>query len=422
MKLLTKYRRYTYTSLILVIMTGFLANYFIFKHSSHQSADELIEGYYNDIMDYAQEHDSLQPLLNVNSKFGHITKIENPELLTPIDEAINDTLAYDAYQDEMVIFRRKHFFVEAKDGTYLVKLMLPTIELDILLRSAALSLLVFTVLFILFTSIIDYSITRQIFRPFYKILATIKNYDLEERNEVKLSVSDIDEFNELNRILYEMTQKINHGYLEMKDFLEFTSHELQTPLSVIQLKLDMMSQLSGDNMELLNCASSMQKSLKRAIRFNRSILFIAKIKNNQYAQTSTINLRILFDNCMKQFDEMLSMRDIIVEKEKEGEFRVNLHPLLAEHLVQNILINAIKHNYDGGHIVIFSSANKLNIRNTYKGELPKGDLFEKYNHSADKIDSSGLGMAIVKTICQKNNIGIHYEVYEGEFIVTLHLD
>ena len=199
----------------------------------------------------------------------------------------------------------------------------------------------------------------------------MKTYNLEKRTKLNFAKSDIDEFNDLSRILMEMIHKINKGYYEMKEFLEYTSHELKTPLSIIQLKLETLNQHDFQDPEVVDSLSSIQCSLRRVVRFNRSILLIAKIRNGQFSEGKIINLRIMFSNYMKQYEEMLLMKQLSVTLDSEQDFRVLLHPILAEHLVQNIFVNAVKHNYSGGKVHIRSYQNRLIVTNTFKGEIPE---------------------------------------------------
>ena len=419
MKLLKKYRSYTYSSLCMVILIGFLSNYILFKNSNHESANKVIESYRKDIEDYAVEHGTLRPLLSVNSKFGNIVQADSSDDLERINDKITDTLAYDVYQDEMVIYRKMIFPVRADDGSYIVQLMLPTIEMDTLIGTILVSLLIFTLLFILFTTIMDYSFSRHIFRPFHKILEAIKDYDIEKNKEILLAKNDIDEFRELNHIVRDMIDKIYERYDEMKEFLEFTSHELQTPLAIIQLKLEALDQKGFEDPEVIDNLSSIQYSLNRLTSFNRSILLIVKIRNGQYAESRSVDLKTISDQYIVQYEELLSIRNITFSYGRQESFRLELHPMLAEQLIQNILGNAIKHNYNGGSIRIDSYKDRMCISNSFRGSIPDGDLFEKYNHTPGRRDSSGLGLAIAKTICLKNNIDISYKAEDHIFTIRL---
>ena len=156
MRLLKKYRTYTYTSLVLVVLIGFVSNYHLFRRVNFRTADEVLYSYQEDIKDFGEKHGTLEPLIAVNSKFGKITRVGDDFDLGDTDGVIKDTLAYDYYQEEQIIYRKMLFSLSTGDGKYLIRLMLPTLEEDYLVTTILFSLLIFTLLFILFTSMMDY--------------------------------------------------------------------------------------------------------------------------------------------------------------------------------------------------------------------------------------------------------------------------
>ena len=419
MRLLKTYRGFTYTTLCVVVLFGAIFNYYLFRYSIHRTTDDVLNEYRLDIEEYAVHHGTLQPLMAVNSKFGEIVPLDPFFDVAEIDAAIVDTLVYSHYQEEMVLYRKLVFPIVTPYQNYKVQLLLPALEEDDLVQTVVISLLLFVVLFILMTTITDMAFNRQIFRPFHRILELIKAYDIDKRSKITFEASAIDEFKELGRILTEMTEKINAGYYEMKEFLEYTSHEIQTPLAIIQLKLDVLNQQNFQNKEVLDSLYSMQSSLNCVVRFNRSILFLTKVRNNQFTKNKKIDLRANFLHQLQGYEELLSMRNIRFFQDSEQPFVLHLHPLLAEHLVQNILTNAIKHNYDGGWIRIGITDDKMVVTNTFDGVMPHGDIFEKYTHGYDKTSSTGLGLSIVKAICEKNDIGFSYRISENEFSLTI---
>ena len=247
----------------------------------------------------------------------------------------------------------------------------------------------------------------------------MKTYSVEKRTKIQLEKNNIDEFRDMSRILTEMMDKINKDYGEMQEFLEYSSHELQTPLSIIQLKLDALCQKNSQNQEILDSVASIQASVNRVTKFNRSLLFIAKIRNGQYAPDVQIDLKKVVLDLICQYGELLNMRNIAVKFEKKENFDLNLHPVLATHLVQNVFTNAIKHNVADGYISISIEADSLKLSNTFNGDVPVGNLFDKYIHSSVQQDSNGLGMAIAKTICQKNKLDITYQIEGKIFTIVI---
>ena len=419
MKLLKKYRLFTYSSLCIVVLIGFIVNYYLFRNAIHLTTDGVLDEYRIDIQEYAEKHETLQPLLAINSKFGEIIPMAKDCDLSGMKDEIIDTLVYSHYQEEKVVYRKLKFPVYTQDQNYVVTLMLPALEEDDLVETVLLSLFLLVVLFMLLTTLIDISFTRQIFYPFHKIIDTIKNYNIENHTKIQLADSDIDEFQDLSNILTRMIYKINEGYSAMKEFLEYTSHEIKTPLAVIQLKLDVLNQKDFQDPEVLGCINSIRSSLKRVVRFNRSVLFMAKIKNNQFLKRKQVKMVEYVRYYENQYEELLSMKQIRYHFDYKDDFILMIHPVLADNLIQNLITNAIQHNHEGGNIEVSMTADRLSITNTFQEAMPEADLFEKYTYNKERCESNGLGLSIVKTICEKNQICLKYEIHPQQFCITL---
>ena len=418
MKLLKKYRFYTYTSLVFVVMVGFTLNYYLFRFSIHRTTDDVLNEYRLDIEEYVEKNGSLAGFNPMNNKLCQIK--DNVKVNNEMDEGIVDTLVYSHYEKEMVVYRKMDFQINTKGHNYDVMLMLPTLEEDDLIETVIISLVLFVLLFTLFTTLIDRFFTVKIQRPFSRILEVMRTYNIEAQTNIKLrDGGDIDEFRDLNLILTGMMTKINHGYDEMKEFLEHTSHEMKTPLAIIQLKLESLNQNNFKDEETLQSISSIQTELRRIIRFNRSLLFITKIKNNQFHDLQKMDLNAQITHFLDLYKELLMERDIEVQFEEKGTFMTNMHPILAEQLMQNIMSNALRYNYDHGYIQIDASDDCISVKNSFEAELPTGDLFEKYKRSSQDINSSGLGLAIVKNICEKNNLKVAYRIEGKNFIISI---
>ena len=313
MKLLTKYRLYSYASLLFIVIVGFVLDYYLFRYSIHQTTDDVLNEYRIDVENYVEANEELQSLYFIGDKLSAVRVLETPDCLEGIDETIRDTMVFSHYEKEMVVYRKLDFAVSSSSKHYLVTIMLPALEEHSLAVTIIVSLVMLVGLFILFTTLVDMAFAKKILQPFERILEVMRTYNIEERTKVKLSSGDIDEFRDLVTILDGMMLKINQGYDEMKEFLEYTSHELKTPLAVIQLKLEDLHQTKSDDEEVLATVSSIQTSLNRIVRFNRSLLFIAKIKNDQFNERKPENLNVTVANYLAVYEELLTVRHIKAE-------------------------------------------------------------------------------------------------------------
>ena len=420
MKLLSKFRRYSLTTLICVSVASFIANYYLFRYSIHRTTDDVLNEYRIDIENYAAEKGTLNPYKLLDMRLSTLKVDADPGGIGgKVDETIRDTLVFSHYENEMVVYRKMEFPVATPEQNYIVELMLPTLEEDDLVGTVLISLTIIVIFYILFSTITNMIFKEKIYQPFNAIMEVIRTYNINEPKDVEMHHSDIDELQELSLILKGMMDKINKDYLEMKNFLENTSHEIKTPLSIIQLKLEALNQCDINDEEVLMNLTSIRNALSRIRRFNRSLLLIAKINNNQFYEHNLMNMNKLFNKFIVQYEELLSARNITADLKQEGDFVVSINSILAEQLVQNIATNALTHNREAGKISIRINEDRIEVSNTFEGQIPQGDLFERYTHSKMDNNSNGLGLAIVKSICTKSDIKVSYHIQDDIFTIVL---
>ncbi len=96
----------------------------------------------------------------------------------------------------------------------------------------------------------------------------------------------------------------------------------------------------------------------------------------------------------------------------EIELKVNMNPQLANTLITNLIINAIKHSNKQENILLRSDKNILTISNPGTQALDKDRIFDRFWKS-EYSDGTGLGLAIAKQICDHYGFLLQYEFREG---------
>src|SRR5699024_2035109 len=120
------------------------------------------------------------------------------------------------------------------------------------------------------------------------------------------------------------------------------------------------------------------------------------------------------------FQELLEMKDLAVETRIEDGVKLHLHPTLANILINNLLSNAIRHNDKKGFIRIELTDNRLVMANSGKPlEDSPEKMFVRFKKSNQSNESIGLGLSIVKRICEQNAIHIQYEYANNRHTFTL---
>lgn len=353
--------------------------------------------------------------------FGHNIDVTILNAPHPKTERLIDTVMYHTDQGDFETFR--HLFVEntsVKGKGYILNLYKPLKEKETLVAEI---MIVMSLVFIsLLATLVffNYFISRRVWVPFYRTLQKLAHYDINQGKPLELGMSAIHEFNLLNMALESMSQKIRQDFLNLKEFNENASHELQTPLAVIKSKLDLLVQgenLSEDQMQQL---SSMYEATTRMSKLNQGLLLISKIENNQFTASETVSFGPLVDSILDHFGEMTDHKGINVSRDYAGTFETRINKILAEILVNNLLSNSIKHNKPGGKISIHIDSRAVTISNTGGNlNVDPPELFERFKKSDQQTDSVGLGLSIVRKIASLNGLTIDYSYSEGLHSLTL---
>jgi len=199
--------------------------------------------------------------------------------------------------------------------------------------------------------------------------------------------------------------------VSMKEFTENAAHEMQTPLAIAQSKLELLIQDSNLKDEQVDSIIQATEALSRLSKLNQSLLLLAKIENNQYETNELVSLTAVNKKYLRLFDELIKDKQLHVETSFAEEWPVNLHPLLADSLISNLIGNAIKYNYNGGKITISIENNTYQITNTSKAApISAEQIFKRFSKVKSDVDTSnGLGLAIVKKICDTNGLDVSYK-------------
>ncbi|OJJ17677.1 hypothetical protein BKI52_27840 [marine bacterium AO1-C] len=261
--------------------------------------------------------------------------------------------------------------------------------------------------------IANYYLSRRLLQPFYQTLDAIKGFSVTNSAPLRLQKSNILEFEELNTQVRDITRKIRDDYRNLKEFTENASHEIQTPLAIIKSKIELLIQSDLSDEQMLHVQSIYEVS-NRLSKINKALLLLAKIENQQFQDTQVIDFGQLLEKHLNNFEELVEMKNIFLKTHITQPLTTEMNPALADMLISNLLSNAIKHNVEGGEIIIRVEPRLLKINNTGKTDGVKGDeMFNRFKKDQNSTNSVGLGLSIVKKICDNYKINIQHLYQEG---------
>jgi signal transduction histidine kinase len=262
---------------------------------------------------------------------------------------------------------------------------------------------------LLISILINYLIARRLWRPFYNSVKIAGRFDIQSDKPLDLPETDIKEFDQLNRVFDNMTSKMRNDYLNLKEFSENASHEIQTPLAVIRSKTDLLMQQKNLNKESLSLIKSINESTTKLFKLNQGLLLISKIENKVFHEKKKVSLKQITINALDNYKEIMQLKKITVEMESSDDGMVEMNDVLAEVMISNLLSNAVRFNIDGGFIKCHIDNMFLVITNSGLAlSINPEDLFKRFHKNSNNPQSVGLGLSIVKEITESYGMHISY--------------
>jgi signal transduction histidine kinase len=307
--------------------------------------------------------------------------------------------------------------VTVGDKYYKVLIIESKVETEDLIR------LIFTItigvilLLLLILLITNRLILNRLWQPFYNIMKELKVFNIADAKEIPKLDTNIDEFKELNHAVVDMAAKAKHDYKDLKTFTENASHELLTPIAVINSKLDTLIQTENFSERQSKLLNDLYGAVSRLNRLNQSLLLLVKIENRLLHEQQQINLREVVEEMISQFEEIFQDKDLKLTYDLDDK-EIYASPYLVEILLSNLISNAIRHNYTGGEIRIKLTEESLTIQNTGGETALPEEIFKRF-HKSSNSEGSGLGLTISRQICENFNFSLGYQFHPPFHIFTI---
>ena len=256
--------------------------------------------------------------------------------------------------------------------------------------------------------LINVFVFNKLFSPVYQLIKDIKLFSVQQLKKITPPKTNTIEFIALGEEVSRMSEKMISDYSSVKEFTENITHEIQTPLAVINSKIERCLQdknLTNEQAVLLVEAS---KSVNKLFNINKGLTLLSRLDNKQFNNPIEINLNNLIQQRIIYFSDFIENKKLTLTEKSTNEIVINMKDSLSETLIDNLLKNAIQHNIQNGKILITTQNNVLSISNS--GDEPK-DSPEKYFdrfHSQTPNQSLGLGLSIVKKIVEYYGYSISY--------------
>lgn len=403
---------------VLTVWAGFF--YMAVVEEVNDEVDDTLEDYSEGLIIRALSGEDMPTASNGSN---------NQYYLYEVSESYAASHPQITYRDEMVFITEKSETEPARvlitifrteDERYMeLVVYTPTIEKLDLLRAILGWIIFLYVLLLLIILSINIWVFRKNMKPLYVLLKWLDSSQLGKKNEPLENTTKITEFRKLNAATMAFAERGEKLFEQQKTFIGNASHEMQTPLAICRNRLEMLMEDETLTEHQLNELIKTHQTLENLTRMNRSLLLLCKIENGQFADTRSVCLNDILAHYLDDYKEVYAYRNITVTVTIDSSFCVEMNDSLVSVLVTNLLKNSFVHNIDGGFIYIKITANTFEISNTGEKPLDRERIFERFYQGQKKEGSTGLGLALVDSICKANHLTIDYTYVENRHIFTI---
>jgi signal transduction histidine kinase len=251
-------------------------------------------------------------------------------------------------------------------------------------------------------------ILNRLWQPFYNLVQELDLFNIADTKVISSLDTNIDEFKRLNNSVTNMSAKAKRDYQTLKTFTENAAHELNTPIAIINSKLDLLIQTENFNEWQGKLLTELYSGVLRLNRLNHSLLLLVKIENQLLDERQQINLHEIIEALIIQFDDIYRNKGLKLTYNLQQK-SIYANRYLMEILLSNLILNAIRHNYAGGEIMIDLTGESFTIQNTGNNEpLNEDKIFVRF-HKSSGSEGSGLGLTISRQICENFNLLLGYK-------------
>ena len=252
---------------------------------------------------------------------------------------------------------------------------------------------------------------RIIFGEF-KVIA---NYATDAMNNIKLRTHMLEDLNKnLEYKVNEKTKELTNLIESQKKFIKNSVHEINTPLSIIQTNIDLLKMKIPNNKYITNIESG-----SKIIQYIYDDLSYLVKKDRVIYEKEYLDFTTILKNRLDFFDEIAKSNSLYFINSIEDDLYIKFNTTELQRIIDNNLSNAIKYSF--ANSAIFVKLYYLNddeiefsvMTNSQKIEQTE-KIFDDFYRENSARGGFGLGLKIVKDICDKNLVIIYLDSNEKE--------
>lgn len=415
MKLIQKIALRLSMVLIPVIALWAMIFYFVTVEEINDEVDDLLRSYSEQLIAKKlanQELPVADIIAGMHYSISQVTE-EYADSHPRTDYYDSELYINETDEDEPARFL-KTFFYDAEGRYFELIAAIPTFEKEDLIEAILWWIAALYLILLVTVIVITLAVFQKSIRPLYEILDWLNAYTPGKTQDKLAADTDIYEFRQLEKAVTEATDRSNEAYEKQKQFIGNASHELQTPLAVLGGRIDWMLDNDSLGEENIGELVKMKREVVHISRLNKTLLLLTKIDNGQFPDVLDVNLSSIVQSQKEMYEEIFSRKNIHCSLEmQDSPVVVRMNETLATILVTNLIKNAFMHSPEGDIVTIALDGNGLAVENSGEAPLDRERIFDRFYQGAKKEGSTGLGLALAKTIADKNGMQFSYSFADG---------
>lgn len=246
----------------------------------------------------------------------------------------------------------------------------------------------------------------------------IYDMNIDDNTEGELSILKNNLYKVIT-LLQSQNEYLKNDKLYLADSIADISHQLKTPLTSMMVMCELLENEENPDkrQEFVSVINNQLSKMKWLIT---NILKISKLDADATEfKRDEVSISKVLDDSLKPFSLTAELKNIVIQN-GANDFVFNGDESWTVEAVSNIVKNCLEHTNDGGKITISSEStnlyNKLTISDNGCGiaeeDLPH--IFERFYHGKNSSkDSVGIGLALAKTVFEKENASVSVESEQG---------
>ena len=267
--------------------------------------------------------------------------------------------------------------------------------------------LIITVLLALLGGVVTYFISGHALRPIREFSDKIEEVQAQNLSDSRIEENNVKELNQLGISYNKMLERLSEAFEIQRQFTANAAHELRTPLSLMQVQLDLYNSVShpgndADTMQTIKMVTEQNDKLNRMVK---TLLDMSELQT--VGRDDKIILDAIVEEVLADLEPLAVEKNIKLIGKCEDATMIG-SDILIYRLVYNLVENAIKYNHPLGQVTVTAYQRKkrvyLSVEDTGSG-IPK-ELRERVFEPFFRVDKSrsrelggvGLGLALVHEI------------------------